>query len=350
MNHPLFLMSKPEALKEIQQTAEMILTKSEAPAVRVRLLRDILHRPHDDPELVEAKEQLETTEWVRLLAENQHQTGYFHHRMKPQLRADTFTTCFGIALDIGLGKEHPILAKAKAFAEWCLSEGVLDALSQMDPSPPGNPDRSVFELNLAAMLAQLDNESLLVEEVYGKWLTIAGVALLESGKYDREAQKRVTTVIFSPDYNLGHSVRYMEWVLATAAPLLAARPDLLDPDVDEAYARWYVHERHEINRTLERISSPSCRPSHRSLFVAGMLLDMESLYGFRNWGVHIEEIANYFWRVRPEDGLWNFGSACANPYFTTRIRLSDGWQGKRGAHDWTTRILLLLQKYYESNH
>jgi hypothetical protein len=62
-----------------------------------------------------------------------------------------------------------------------------------------------------------------------------------------------------------------------------------------------------------------------------------------------EQLEKIEWVKLLTDGLWNFGSACANPYFTTRIRLSDGWQGKRGAYDWTTRILLLLQKYYEGS-
>jgi hypothetical protein len=328
--------------------AELILANSTEPAVRVRLLRDILHRSSDDPELVEARKLLEDTEWVKLLIENQHQRGYFQQRLKPELRADTFSTAFGIALDIGLEKEHPVIAKAKGFAEWCLSEGVLNSLPEMQPAPPGDPDLSVFERNLAAMLARVDRESPLVEEIFEKWATVAGVAL-ESGKYDREAQKQVHQDIFGPDYNLGHSVRYPDWVLVGAAPLLAARFDLLDPADDEAYTRWAVLERHEIKKRLDQLLSPSRRPSHKSLFAAGIMLDMEDLHGLRSWGVHMVEVANCFWKLRRDDGFWNFGSACANPYFTTRIRFSDSWLGKRGTYDWTTRILLLLQKQYEGS-
>ena len=98
--------------------------------------------------------------------------------------------------------------------------------------------------------------------------------------------------------------------------------------------------------TRDALLSPSRRPSHKSLFAAGLLLRMENLYGFRNWGAHMGEVAKCFWMTRRESGFWNFGSACANPYYTTRIRLSDNWRGKRGAHDWTTRILILLWRYY----
>lgn len=338
-------MNGTEALSEIRQIAEQILAESREPAVRLRLLRDIFHRPDSDPDIMEARELLENTEWVALLSEGQAERGYFV-RLKNELRADAFTTAFSIALDIGLTERHPILAKAMGFAEWCLSDGVLSALAQMDHHPPDAHDQCVFERNLAAMLAKVDNESPLVEEIFGKWMVITGVAF-ESGKYDREAQKQITQEMFDSEYNLGHSIRYPEWILAGAATLLAARADLLDPADDEAYVRWCVLERHRLMERIERLLDPSRRPSHKSLFAAETVLDMESLYGFRSWGIYMGEVANCFWRLRRDDGFWNFGSACANPFFTTRIRLSDNWRGKRGAHDWTTRILLLLQKYYE---
>ncbi|MFC1718384.1 hypothetical protein ACFL6S_32310 [Candidatus Poribacteria bacterium] len=339
-------MKKSEALSEIQRTAELILTNSGEPAVRIRLLRDILKRPDDDPEIVEAKEQLEDTEWVRLLTENQNQRGDFQQRLKPELRSDVFSTSLGIALDIGLATEHPVVARAKRFAERCLSDGVLSTLPQMNPRSPGDPDLSVFERDLASMLAKVDRESPLVEEVFGKWMIIAGVAL-SSGEYDKEAQKEIHEDIFGPEYNLGHSIRYPEWVLAGAAGLLAARADLLDPIDDEAYTEWLISDRSDIMKGIERLLSPTCKPSHKSLHAVRILLNAENLYGFRNWGVYIADVADCFWQIRGDDGFWNLGSACANPYYTTRIRLSGNWRGKRGAHDWTTRILLLLQRYYE---
>jgi len=340
-------MNREEALLEIRQTAESILEKTAEPAVRLRLLRDILHRPEDNPDIIEARELLQDTEWVNLLSEGQAERGYFV-RLKDELRADPFTTAFGIALDIGLTERHPILAKAKGFAEWCLSNGVLNALEQMNHCPPGVDDLCVFERNLAAMLAKVDKDSPLVEEIFGKWMVIAGVAL-ESGKYDKEAQKQITQEMFGLEYNLGHSIRYPEWILAGAATLLATQAENLEPFDDEAYVRWCVLERHELTNRIERLLDPSRRPSHKSLFAAELLLDMDSLYGFRSWGKYMEKVANCFWQLRHDDGFWNFGSACANPFFTTRIRLADNWRGKRGAHDWTTRILLLLQKYYEGS-
>ncbi len=339
-------MNKAEALSEIQHTAELILSKSGEPAVRIRLLRDIFQRPDNDPEIVAAREQLENTEWVRLLTDNQNQRGDFQHRMKPELRADNFATAFSIALDIGLEEEHSVVSKARGFAERCLSEGVLGALAQMNPAPPGSHDLSMFERNLASMLAKVNRESPLVEEVFGKWMIIAGVAL-SSGKYDREAQKQIHEEIFDPEYNIAFSIRHPEHVLAEAASLLAARADLLDPVDDEAYTRWFVSERSDIMKGIERLLSPSCRPSHKSLYAVRILLDAENLHGFRSWGMHMEKVVDCFWKIRGDDGFWNLGSACANPYYTTRIRFADNWRGKRGAHDWTTRILLLLNRYYE---
>ena len=333
-----------QALTEIECITCRILEESQQPAVRVRLLRDILHKPKDDIALVQAKRNLEQTEWVRLLRENQTQQGYFT-RLKSELRADAFMTACDICFDIGLDATHPVLARAKEFAEQALLEGVLDTHLRVRSAETLRRDLSVFERNLAAMLARVEPMSPWVEEVLEKWLTIAGVAF-QSGTYDREAQIEATKAIFGPDYTLGHAIRYPEATLADSATLLGSRLDLLESDLDESYVKWFVTERNDILRGLERLSSAATRPSHRSLFAASILLQMDSLRNFQSWGSYMGDVSEVLWQVRGSNGMWSFGSACANPHFIHRIRLSDDWRGKRGMHDWTTRILLLLHPYY----
>lgn len=339
-------MNKVEALSEIQRIAEEILEKSVEPAVRIRLLRDIFHRPEDDLEIMEARKLLDDTEWIGLLSEGQDELGYFR-RLKKDLRANPLTTGFGIARDIGLADDHPIISKTAGFAEWCLSEGILSALVQMKHRPPGSHDICVFERILATILAKVDKESPLVEEIFGKWMIIAGVAF-ESGKYNKEAQREITREIFDSEYNPGHAIKYPEWILAGAGELLALQADSIEPTDDELFVKWCVLERYELMKRIERLLDPNRRASHKSLFAAEIILDMETLYGFRSWNTYMEPVADCFWKLRRDDGFWNFGSSCANPYFINRIRFADNWRGKRGAHDWTTRVILLLQKYYEN--
>lgn len=325
-------MNKEEALSNIQQVAEHILQESQEPVVRVRLLRDIFHRPDDDLELTESRELAADTKLGK--------------RLEEEIKSGAYMRALGTAIKIGVSEEHPVFAAAKNHAESYLTEGVLNVSKRLDKSITGI-DLSVFERRLASVLARVDRKSFLVEEIFEKWATIAGVAF-SSGIYNREEQIHATKAIFSPEYGLRHAFHYPDDVLADASALLSARIDLLDPEVDEAYSRWYVLEKRNIDKNFDRLFSPSTRPSHKTLYASSILLDMGALYGFRNWSKYMKGIVENLWKIRGNDGLWNFGAACADPNYLSQIRLSDNWRGKRGAHDWTTRILLLLQKYYES--
>ena len=66
-------MNKEEALLEIQRLADIILSESKEPAIRIRLLRDIFG--YNDQELVVERELLEETEKVGLLAAKQDDRG-----------------------------------------------------------------------------------------------------------------------------------------------------------------------------------------------------------------------------------------------------------------------------------
>ena len=326
-------MNREEALSDIQQTAEQVLEESQEPVTRVRLLRDILHRPDDDPELVEAR---------RLSADTK-----LSKRLEEELQAGAFMRAVTTAIDLGLPENHPAFTKIRRYAESYLSEGVLDVLGHSSEDI-SKRDLCLFERNIASMLAKVDRYSPFVEETFGKWAIITGVAF-GSGKYDREAQIQITQEIFEPDYNLRHSIRHPESALAGASTLLAARADLIDPEDDAAYVKWCVLERYKPIVRINQLLDPSCRAGSKCLSAAEMLLDMTRLYGFRNWRSNIEEVVDCLWRVRHEDGCWNFGATCINPPFLSKIRFADNWRGKRGAHDWTTRVLLMLQKYYEDD-
>jgi len=325
-------LNREKALSDIQQIAEQILRESQEPVTKVRLLRDILHRPDDDPELIEAR---------RLSADTK-----LGKRLEEELQANAFARALTTAIDLGLPENHPAFTEIRLYAESYLSDGVPNVLSRSSEDM-SKRDLCLFERNMASMLAKVDRDSPLIEEIFGKWSIIMGVAF-ESGKYDREAQIEITQEIFGFDYNLRHSIKHPEHTLADATTLLAARADLLDPEDDAAYVKWCVLERRKPIVRINQLLDPSCRAGSKCLSAAEMLLDVMELYGFRSWRHNIEDVVDCLWQVRREDGLWNFGATCINPPFLSRIRFADHWRGKRGAHDWTTRVLLFLQKYYEN--
>jgi len=92
--------SKEEALLEIQRLADIILNESQEPAVRIRLLRYVFK--FNDGELRIEQEQLEETEWVRLLTEKQDERGDFRRLGKHPVWPDRFVAAFDIALNTGL--------------------------------------------------------------------------------------------------------------------------------------------------------------------------------------------------------------------------------------------------------
>lgn len=339
-------MNREKALLEIRQTAEQILKESQEPVVRVRLLRDILYRPDNDAEIVTARKRIGNTKLGK--------------RLEEELQAGAFRGALTTAIDLGLSENHPAFKKIRSYAESYLSEGVLNLLDSSSDVPEGvlsvlgrasedmsKRDLCLFERNMASMLAKIGRNSPLVEEIFGKWSIIMGVAF-ESGKYDKEAQIEITQEIFEPEYNLRHSVKHPESALSGAATLLAARADLLDPEDDAAYVKWCVLERRRPIVRINQLLDPSCRAGSKCLSAAEMILDMMELYGFRSWWSNVENVVDCLWQVRRENGFWNFGATCINPPFLSKIRFADNWRSKRGAHDWTTRVLLLLQKYYEN--
>ena len=106
-------MNRQEALSEIRQTAEQILKESQEPVTRVRLLRDILHRPDDAPELVEAR---------RLSADTK-----LGKRLEEELQAGAFMKALNTATDLGLPENHPAFTEVKNYADnWRGKRGAHD--------------------------------------------------------------------------------------------------------------------------------------------------------------------------------------------------------------------------------
>ena len=351
-------MDKEETLLEILRMADIILSESQEPAVRIRLFRDIFE--FSDQELEVERELLENTEKVKLLAAKQDERGDFDRLGKHIIGPDRFVSACYIALNLGLANEHPILVKAREFAEWCLSMGILDAAAQMEAPDPGEGPRqnlAVFERNLAAVLGMMDKKSPLVEDVFRKWKTIVSAAFA-SGDYDPNAKDEAYRSIYGEEHTPWRSKperKIGDHEVVCSASLLSTGVDALKPEIDLAYTKWFVrshrswavHTHDNIMAGINQLIQASVPMRYKASIVSGVLFDMDNLYGFRGWHICMEKIADILWKCRRDDGLWSFGASASSPWYITRIRLSDNWRGKRAAHDWTTRILLLLHKYYK---
>lgn len=62
-------------LEEVYEIAERILLNGPDPVVRLRILRDVLQKPEDSQEVIEARRNVNHSKWVRVLTEEQWEDG-----------------------------------------------------------------------------------------------------------------------------------------------------------------------------------------------------------------------------------------------------------------------------------
>jgi len=62
-------------LEEVYESAEKILLNGPDPVVRLRILRDVLQKPGDSQEVIEARRNVNHSRWVRVLTEEQWEDG-----------------------------------------------------------------------------------------------------------------------------------------------------------------------------------------------------------------------------------------------------------------------------------
>ena len=62
-------------LEEVYESAIRILFNDHDPVVRLRILRDVLQKPEDSQEVIEARRNVINSRWVRVLTEEQWEDG-----------------------------------------------------------------------------------------------------------------------------------------------------------------------------------------------------------------------------------------------------------------------------------
>lgn len=85
-----------------------MLEQDPGPVVRYRLLRDVLCRPADDPELVQTKARLDESHCVRELATEQWPDGGWgaFHSQDARRKQKIATTDVGVERALALGQDH----------------------------------------------------------------------------------------------------------------------------------------------------------------------------------------------------------------------------------------------------
>ena len=325
--------------KTIVQLAERILADEPDPAVEYRLLRNVLRRPANDPELAAARRVLNSSRWVQLLAAEQHEDGGWGRFLSyDDLAKQKITsTEAGVerAVALGLGPEHPILRRAANYIVRILEGGITvpDRAEKNDRWPAG------VQMFAGAALVQIQRDLPILTPLWQRWAQIVSWTF-SGGGFDAEAEEQAQREI----HGVRDGVGYLGLRNRHAVRLLGSRADQLPAKIERSYVRWLWNQ----PRGLGYIDVPF-RPPPRILRghrISGWLGAMQLLSEFPTWRKLASDSIDWLWRQRNEAGWWDFGPRGSwSPLFP----LSESWRKKTSRrNDYSTTVLALLRTYYSS--
>ncbi len=279
----------PERIAAIRKVASSVLEQNPGPVVHYRLLRDVLGRPLEDPELARTKVRLDESRRVRQLAVEQWPDGGWgrFHSMDARRKARLPTARVGVerALALGLDRSHPI----------------LDA------------DRRL-------------------------WLEIAR-RTFQSGAYNEgdeiQAHAELTGATVKDSY-LVLNGRYQ-------LNVLGSMPGMLPDELERALLAWLWTRPDGIGYLgVPLYEAPPC---HQPGAFGRWLASLELLTRlFPAWLDFARESVEWLWAQRGDRGLWDLGPKSS---FSVYLPLSDSWRRREDRiFDWTTRVLILLRQYF----
>jgi len=157
----------------LAEAAQRVLADDPSAPVRVRLLRDVLGRGPDDPELIDARRELAQSRWVGVLESEQRADGGWgpFHSRSVKLKQRTISTEFGVerALALGLTGADPLLARARENIAGLLGDpsAFPDLPEKNDRWPTGLP------MILAGTLALIEPRHPAIAPVRELWIELA---------------------------------------------------------------------------------------------------------------------------------------------------------------------------------
>ncbi len=210
------------------------------------------------------------------------------------------------------------------------------------PDPPEKNDRwpTGWRLFCAAMLALIQPNLPILDDVWNPWVTIVR-RTFASGAYDPGAEIRTHREL------TGASVKGSYLVLNNkhTLTLLGSRADALPHDLEAALLTWVWHRKDGIRYLGETLYIPPRRLKPGPL--DRWLTSLELLSSFPSWRRFAKDAIQWLWDQQISEGVWDFGRRATN---SVALPLSDSWRRKGSRRfDWTTRVLVLLRRYYVGN-
>jgi len=328
-------------IRTIEETAAEILARNPGAVVRYRLLRDVLQRPRDDAELQGAQESLQESRRIQALAAEQWKDGSWgaFHSRSTRRKQKIPSTEMGVAraLSLGLDASHPILQKA---AKYILNimPGRIDF---PDYHEKNNRWPTGMRLFLASTLSLVHPTHPILDDDRALWREIAK-RTFQSGKYSQEDEIKAHAELTGATVKDSYLVLNGRYQLN----LLGSIPGTLSAGLERLLLQW-LWERPDgigyLGMPLQRPPEPA-RPGPFDRWLASLELLARA---FPTWAHFAQGPMEWLWDQRSAQGFWDFGPRSSS---TSYLPLSDTWRDrKHRLFDWTTRVLVLIHKYYERN-
>jgi hypothetical protein len=323
--------------KAILETTQHLLDDNPGPAVRVRLLRDVVKVRPDNLDLLNSIEELLRVPSVQLLSQGQMSDGgwgRFHSRATIS-RPITITTEIAInrSLALGLSSESHLIQRAIIYLRALLNQELIY------PDPPEKNDRwsTAVSLFVGATLARIAPEDPSLEQFKKIWAEITRQTF-KNGDYDADSEAKAHSEL------TGAPVKgsYLQLRNKYSLSLLGACSDILDIKIYDSLLSWLIEL--PIGVGYYDVSLKPKTTLHKPGELDRWFSSWELLAGMPRVEKYRHYALEWIGEQRNADGLWDFGARWRSSTFHP---LSDSWRSGRGRiHDHSTRALLLLNMLY----
>jgi len=326
-------------LKQIENLAEQILSRDPDPVVRFRLLRDVLKIPHDDNRLIQARKAMLNSPQVEELKYEQRDDGSwgrFHTRdcsSKQKIAITEIGVYRGVSL--GLTVKDPVFRTTLRY----LKRLAARTIPFPDPAEVNDRWATGVQLIVAATTAQLQPLLPEIDDIWEIWADIATRTFI-SGRYEPEAEVRAHKQLAGASVRGSYLVLHSRYSLS----LLGSRAMKLSGDIEKSLFNWIWHREDGV----KYFNVPMSTRSFNAGSMDRWFNSLELLSVFPSWRVYAGDVIDWIWKQRNDSGLWDFGPR-ASFYLSYYMPLSDSWKKREcRQNDWSTRVLALMKKYYET--
>lgn len=324
--------------EDFKKAALRLYEFCEYPAVRYKILFQLLDKPYEEEELAQLRPAFITSDIVEeLYREQDRYGGWGNFQSKDYSAKDKFPTS-GVAINrclyIGLTiEDRDILLRAYEYLE--------DFLKGTAHEKFRNTNERVIPWNTAAicnMIEAVKPYNPLCDRTYGEWRYIAG-RTFESGEYSYERERAAQHEVF---------LTREDRLVPMQTELLLKRREQVPPQLEAAMLRHYGEHAYYHGHFWD--NCPGKLPEHfvyektRRWFYSFNYINQ-----FHGSALYLADSVDWLMANQNGDGLWDWGPQTKDPwgyfgYFSTNRNY-----GHNRVVDCTMEILSFLKKYIDNN-